>query len=102
MKQKNEQKEIDLMEYWRVVVKRKWVIITFAAAVLFFTALFTFLATPRYKSTAILQIDDEYSKMLSMEETFGFQSRIRDMRFFNTEIALLKSKSLAERVYIFR
>ena len=91
--------EIDLMEYWRVIVKRKWVAIGFAGALLFFTGIFSFLATPLYKSTATLLIEEESSKILSLEETFGFQTQyIQDLRFYNTQLKLLKSKSLAENV----
>ena len=72
--------EIDLMEYWRVIVKRKWVAIGFAGALLFFTGIFSFLATPLYKSTATLLIEEESSKILSLEETFGFQTQyIQDL-----------------------
>ena len=92
-------KSLDLWEYWRVITKRKWVIITFASALVFFTGVFSFLATPKYKATTTLLIEDEASKILSIEETFSYQPQVfRDLRFFNTQLKLLKSKSLAERV----
>ena len=95
----DKRKEFDLWKYWRVIVKRKWVIMTFAGALFFFTGVFSFLATPKYKSTATLLIEEETSKILSIDETFGYQSPVfRDLRFFNTQLELLKSKSLAERV----
>lgn len=99
MNYKEERKEVDLMKYWKVIVKRKWVIVTFAGILVFFTGIFSFLATPMYKSTATLHIDEEFSKMLSIDDTFGYQTRVvRDLRFFNTQLRLIKSKSLAERV----
>jgi len=98
MDNQNGRKEIDLLTYWRIIRKRRWVMITFTAAVLLFTGIFSFLAIPKYRSTATLQIDDEHSRMLSLEETFGYQAPIRDLRFYNTQLRLLKSKSLAERV----
>ena len=92
-------REIDLAEYWRLIVKRKWVVIAFAGALVFFTGLFSFLATPLYRSTVTLLIEEETSKILSLEETFGFQSQyIQDLRYYYTQLKLLKSKSLAERV----
>ncbi len=91
--------EIDLEESWRIILKRKWVVIIFTAALFFFTALFTFLATPMYRSTATVMIEEETSRMLSIEDTFGYQTPVtRDLRGFNTQLKLLKSKSLAERV----
>lgn len=99
MDYKEDIREIDLMKYWRMIAKRKFVVITFSGAIIFFTAIFSFLAIPQYKSTATLLIEEETSKILSIEETFGYQSPvIRDLRFFNTQLKLLKSKSLSERV----
>ena len=92
-------KEVDLWEYWRVIVKRKWVIMTFAGTLIFFVGVLSFLAAPQYKSAATLLIEDETSRILSIDDTFGYQSRVfRDLRFFNTQLELLKSESLAERV----
>jgi len=94
-------KEIDLMNYLRVILKRKWVIITFASSLILFTGIFSFLARPKYKATATLLIEEGTSKILNIDETFGFgyqSSVVRDLRFFNTELELLKSRSLAERV----
>jgi len=92
-------KSLDFWEYWRVIAKRKWVIITFASTLVFFTGIFSFLATPKYKAATTLLIEEETSKILSIEETFGYQPQIfRDLRFFNTQLKLLTSKSLAERV----
>lgn len=99
MSYEEKRREIDLMEYWRVIVKRKWVIVTFAGILVFITGVFSFLAVPLYKSTVTLLMEEESSKILSIDETFGYQPSVgRDLRFYNTQIRLLKSKSLAERV----
>lgn len=99
MNNDDRKKEIDLMEYWGIIIKRKWVIVSFAGALIFFTAIFSFLATPKYKATSTLLIEEGTSKILSMEDAFGYQSPVvRDLRFYNTQLKLLESKSLAERV----
>jgi capsular exopolysaccharide synthesis family protein len=99
MNDKGLRKEVNLSEYWHMIVKRKWVIVSFTGALVFFTAVFSFLATPLYRSTARLYIEEESSKMLSIDQTFRYQPQvIRDSTFFNTQIKLIKSKSLAERV----
>jgi len=93
MDNREKKKEVDLMEYWSVIVKRKWVLITFAGSLIFFVGIFSFLATPKYKSTATLLIEEGSSRILSIEEAFGYQSPVfRDLRFFNTQLELLKSK----------
>jgi succinoglycan biosynthesis transport protein ExoP len=99
MSQNDKKTDIDLVETWRIILKRKWAIIIFAGGLFFFTAIFTFLATPMYKSTATLMLEEETSRMLSIEDTFGYQTPVtRDLRGFNTQLKLLKMKSLAERV----
>ena len=99
MNYEQKKKEFDLWEYWRVIVKRKWVIMSFAGTLIFFVGISSFLATPKYKSTATLLIEEETSKILSLDQTFGYRSPVfRDLRFFNTQLELLKSKSLVERI----
>ncbi len=96
--EQEERKEIDLMEYWRVIEKRKWVLITFATAIILFTMIFTFTAAPRYRATATLVIEEDASRVISIEDEFGNPRQITDMRAFNTQLEMLKSKNLAARV----
>ncbi len=98
IRQREEEREVDLLEYWNVILKRRWVVFVFAGAVIFLTGIFTFTATPQYKATASLLIEEEGSKVLSIEDEFGYRMQRTDLRFFNTQLRLLKSKSLAERV----
>ena len=76
MQNQDNQKEIDLMKYWEVIVKRKWVIIIFTGAIIFFVGVFSFLAIPQYKSTATLLIEEGSTRMLSIEETFSYQTPV--------------------------
>ncbi len=96
----DEEKEekVDLLELWRVIVKRKWVIIISGVIVFLIIGMRTFTTTPQYKATATLLIENETSKVLSMENEFGLRSQFNNLRFFNTQLVLLKSESLAERV----
>ncbi len=96
-----QQMEFDIMEYWRVIVKRKGVLITFAATVVLLIGLYSFVAPPKYKPTATLLIGEQTSKMLSIEDEFGllnYRSQLKEQVFLNTQLQLLKSESLAERV----
>ena len=98
MNYEEERREVDLLEKWRVIVKRKWVIVTFASALVLFTGIFTFTATPIYKATTTILIDEEASKVMSIEDEFGYRRQMTDLRFYNTQLKLLKSRSLMERV----
>lgn len=90
--------EINLLDYWRVIIKRKYLVLFCISAVVLFTGIFSFLSTPQYKATCTLLIEDEESRILSLEDQFGYRYQRADMRFFNTQLKLLKSKSLAQRV----
>jgi len=95
----NKKREIDLLDYWRVILKRKWVFISFAGSLILFTGIFSFLAIPQYRSTTTVMIEDDASRMFSIDDTFASRAPVmRDLRFFNTQLRLIKSKSLAERV----
>jgi capsular exopolysaccharide synthesis family protein len=99
MDQEQRKKSVDLLDYWRQIVRRRWVVFTFSGALLFFTAVFTFLKTPLYKSKATLLLEENSSKILSLDEAFWDQGKVvRDLRFLNTQLQLLRSKSLAEQV----
>ena len=96
----NEEREerVDLLELWRVIVKRRWAIVIFGVIVFLLIGIRTFTATPQYKAIATLLIENETSKVLNMETEFGVRSQWHDINFFNTQLVLLKSESLAERV----
>lgn len=98
MNYEEERKEIDLMEYWRVIEKRKWVLITFASVIILFTAVSTFTKVPLYRATATLYIEEEGSKVMNVEDEFGNPRQVTDMRAFNTQLEMLKSYNMAARV----
>src|SRR4030042_1367271 len=100
MENKEKSKEVDLLEYWRIILGRKWVVITFMGLLLLFTGIFSFLATPLYKSTTTILIEEESSKILSFDATFGNQQPrlLQDLRNYNTQLKLLKSVSLVDQV----
>jgi len=92
------EEKVDLLEYWRVIVKRKGVLLLFASVVIVLVGIRTFTATPKYQAKATLLIEDESAKMMSIEDEFGYRMGRTDLRFFNTQLRLLQSESLADRV----
>lgn len=101
MEYKKREKDINLLEYWSVIVKRKWVLFIFGGIIILLIGIFTFTASPKYKPEAILLIEEAPSKMLSIENEFGYpgyRSELQNLRFFNTQLILFKSKTLVERV----
>ena len=98
--EEEEERDIDLLGYLRMIIKRKWIIIACVGAAVFFTGVYVFKATPIYKATSTMMIEKEPSRILSIENEFSYGSRggYADIRFFNTQLKLLRSLSLVERV----
>jgi capsular exopolysaccharide synthesis family protein len=86
---------INLLDYWRILVKRKWTVLATLAMVLVISFVNTMLTTPIYRSTASLQLDP--AKLMVVEKG-EIDSSYSFNDFQQTQIQLLRSRSLAERV----
>lgn len=88
---------IDLREYWHIIVKRKWTVISFFLIVVIAVATATFLMTPIYRATTVLQIEREAAKVVEFKDVSPTES-VGDRDFYQTQYELLKSNTLAQRV----
>lgn len=98
---KEERREIDLMDYWRVLVRRKNILFVFAGGLILLIGIYSFTVPPKYRPTATILIGEQKSKMLNVEDEFGFmgyRSQMQDLVYMNTQLNLLQSTSLAQRV----
>src|SRR5262245_56077359 len=93
----SEEPEINFREIFLVVLKRRWVILAVMLVITTFTAIYTFMQTPLYRSTVTLYIDRLGFSFVPevVSDTYTWQGYDS---FFNTQYKLLKSKSLARRV----
>src|SRR5690606_39002497 len=88
--------EIDLLAYWRILVKRKWLVLGVLGAVVALALVATLMMPPIYRATAVLQIDRESVQILQVEGVGNAEAAAPD--FLTTQYELLKSRALAERV----
>lgn len=90
---------INLLDYWRVIVKRRWIILAFVGAVVAVAAIATWKATPVYRATIELQIDPEQSNLLPFSD-MGDMGRgyTQSLEYLQTQFKVLESRTLAERV----
>ena len=98
---KTDRKEIDLLEYGRIVLKRKWVLVTTAAVLVALAAVLSFTKVPLYRATATLLIDEPGSSLLNIQDIMNYGGYYRTDylgTYFNTQLRLITSRSLAERV----
>ncbi|MDD8026463.1 MAG: polysaccharide biosynthesis tyrosine autokinase [Acidobacteriota bacterium] len=93
-------KEASLLEYWRVILKRKWVIVSVTAVLLAASGVLSFTSTPLYRAGTTILIDDPGSSMLTIQDLFNSSSGSTDWlgTYFNTQLKILQSRLLAERV----
>src|SRR3954469_17806052 len=90
---------LTLTDIGRIILKHKWTLLVVIALACAVAAVRTFLSTPIYRSTVILQIDRATPRVVRFEndpeqERMGSDDAV-SMR---TQQELLKSRSLAERV----
>ncbi len=66
-----QEKEIHLLEYWRVLVKRRWVIYTALAVLVSTVTLGSLLMMPVYTALTRLQIERNSPNILPFQEILG-------------------------------
>ncbi|SFN31885.1 GumC family protein [Dokdonella immobilis] len=87
---------IDLLAYWRMLVKRRWLIAGIVAAVVAIALISTLLTPPTYRATVVMQIEAQSMQIMDVQGITPVGGYDRD--FNQTQYELLKSRSLAERV----
>jgi succinoglycan biosynthesis transport protein ExoP len=85
------------LEIWRIVYKRKWLIISIAAAFFVIGAVRTLMQVPLYTATVRLQIERNVAKIVNAEGVTPVEDGY-DIDFMRTQYELLKSRNMAERV----
>ena len=87
-----------LTQYWRVVVRWRWLLLATVLAALVLGLLVTLLMTPQYTAKATIEIARQENRVLNVEGVQPERAAASDLEFYQTQYALLKSRSLAERV----
>jgi succinoglycan biosynthesis transport protein ExoP len=91
-----EEKEVHLRDYWKVIQKRRWIVIAFFLIVLIVTAVGTFTMEPVYRGTATIQINKENPQIVDFKEVFAVNTM--DLDYYQTQYKILESRTLARRV----
>ena len=91
-----EEREVNLRDYWKVVRKRQWTIIAFFLIVVVTTAVGTFTMRPVYRGTTTIQINKENPNIVDFKEIFAVNTMDRD--YYQTQYKLLECRKLARRI----
>jgi len=93
----NQQHEqVDLRDYLRVILKRRWTIITVFAVIVITVAIHTYTATPIYLATTRLVIEKENPNVVSIEEVMAVDSSGTD--YYQTQYKIIESRAVARQV----
>jgi len=98
---RSQKKEIDLLDIWKILFKKKWIIIALAAVLMIVSGVRSFMKTPMYRATSTILIEEPNSAMIDIKEMLEFTPYYNQNfigTYFNTQLKLLTSRSLAERV----
>jgi len=92
----------ELMRYVLAVVRRnRWLILAIIGLALVAALVTTMLDTPRYTATTSVQINDQSEQVLGeeLDDQSAELSKATDVeRFLNTQVDIMRSRGLAERV----
>src|ERR1051325_4037469 len=91
--------ELHLLDYWRTIRKRLWLIIGIALIVSTIAALRQAKQPDFYQAQARVQVDTEsYSTALGASKGYYMDNGYMDPEYFNTQVQILTSPTLLRRV----
>src|SRR5436190_4201157 len=90
-----EEDSIHLLDYWHVLLARRWTILAVFATIVTITAISTFKQAPIYRASTTIQIDRENSNVLSFKDV-AIENENDDV--LQTQYKILESRKLARSV----
>lgn len=91
-----EEREIHLRDYLRIVLRRKWIVLTFFLITVTTVVFGTFLMKPVYRASATLRIEKDSPNVVNFKDVYDVQRA--DDSYYQTQYKILKSRNLAKRV----
>ena len=92
------EESLRLLDYWQIILKRRWIVLTCLLIVFTTVALGTFKERPVYAGKVLLEINPEEPQVLSFQQIAQAGSSWDIESYRETQYKILKSRSLAERV----
>jgi polysaccharide biosynthesis transport protein len=88
-------REVHLLDYIRVLYKRRWIALSAFVIVFLGGAIHTFTATPLYEARTQILIEKESSNVVDFKEAFEQNQQTDD--YYQTQYKILQSRALARR-----
>ena len=87
------EQQLDFVEYWRTLRKRKWAILAFALVVTLLAGVVAFVSTPIYEAKTTLLIETNKQKVVTIEDVYAGVGASRE--YFQTQVEIIKSREVA-------
>jgi len=91
----DQEEKLEILEYWRTVLKRKKQILSFGLVFAMLAAAIVFAMTPIYRSTVTLMIESDKAKVVTIDDVYSGVSQNRE--YFQTQVEIIKSREVAIR-----
>ncbi len=86
-----------MLRLWRILVRRRWLIVGSIILVTILGLLYSFTRTPLYTASSRLEISRESARVVNIQSVEQETSEF-DLEFYQTQYGLLASNALAEQV----
>jgi len=86
-----------LLDYWHVIFKRRWVVLSCLLVVFFTVAIGTLKQQPIYEGRVLIELNPEQPNVVNFQEVLQIDTRNVDS-YRETQYKILQSRTLAERV----
>src|SRR6267378_2962279 len=90
--------EVNLLDYWRAVRKRLWMVIGVTALITTLASIYVARKPDVYEASSRVQVDLENNPMYAGKTTPYIYSPMNDPAYFNTQLQILTSPGLLRRV----
>ena len=87
--------DVHLLDYVRVLYKRRWTMVTVFLVIVLAVATYTFTATPIYEASVQILIEKEASNVITFKEAIEQNQTTDD--YYQTQYKILQSRGLARR-----
>lgn len=92
------EEEFHLLDYWKIVKRRRATVAAVSGTVLGLAALYAFTAAPVYQGTAQLLVDTEKNQTLNFADGAAVIQKRDPAEYFNTQKEIMSSRLFVDRV----
>jgi capsular exopolysaccharide synthesis family protein len=90
--------EFDLQKWLFVILENRWWILGFSAFTTIVMAVYSFLVTPIYSSTATVYVQTQTRAPIGNQNLIGVTSWGEEMRFYNSQEQIIRSREVMQAV----